>query len=196
MLLVHRPRFTRGPSIETPVHAPVITTERLTLRPHTIADARRWYEIQSSSAVREFTSWPDRDELGSRRHLKDRTHHTVLRQADDFLALAVDREGELIGDVSLHLRSVSPLTRFVEISWILHPKFRGQGLATEAADAILRLAYEQVRARWVVAMIHPGNEASLALARRLAFRPIESTPGSVMLIATNPALAEQHAKRA
>lgn len=196
MSFVHRPRFTRGPSIENPVHSPVITTERLTLRPHTIADAGRWFEIQSSSAVREFTSWPDRDELASRRHLKDRTRHIALRQADDFLALAIDREGELVGDVSLHLRSVSPLTRFAEISWILHSKYRGQGFATEAAEAMLELAYEQVRARWVVAMVHPDNEASLALARRLAFRSIDTSPEAVMLIATNRVAAARQAQRA
>lgn len=163
--------------------APTIVTDRLTLRPHLIEDATRWYEIQSSPDVRKFTSWPQRNRVESYAHLVHRTKHVTLRQANDFLALGIERDGVLIGDVSLHLRSVSLSSRTAEISWILHPDSYGHGYAREAAEAMMEFAFTEVNIQWLVAVIDESNIASIALAERLGFRPMSRDGAEVSFVA-------------
>ena len=92
----------------------------------------------------------------------------VSRETSSFLA--IEHEGHVIGDVSLHLRSLAPATRSVEIGWLLHSDFTGHGLATEAAEAILDVAFEQAGACLVTAVVRTGNDSSSKLALRLGFR--------------------------
>jgi len=171
---VRRPRVLRGPRTETPFDAPRLSTPRLTLRAYRTSDADDWFALQSEPSVTEFLPWPERDRQSSARHLRDRTRHTRLWQADDFLALALEHEGRVIGDVSLHLRSVSAATRSVEIGWVLHPSFSGSGFATEAASRVLRFAFEEVGARHVTVVTDARNTRSVALARRLGFEEQQS----------------------
>jgi len=183
MKLSLRPRFVRGPSMDRAVNAPTLVTDRLTLRPHRIEDAARWYEIQSSPDVHKFTSWPERSRSESSAHLLHRTKHVKLLQANDFLALAIERDGHLIGDVSLHLRSVSLSSRTAEISWILHPDAYGQGYAREAAEAMMEFAFNEANIQWLVAVINETNEASIALAKRLGFRAMSRDGDELSFVA-------------
>jgi len=167
---VRRPRILRGARTEVPFDARRLRTPRLTLRAYRMGDADDWFALQSEPSVIEFLPWPERDRRSSARHLRDRTRHTRLWQADDFLALALEHEGRVIGDVSLHLRSVPATTRSVEIGWVLHPSFSGAGFATEAASRVLQFAFDEVRARRITAVTDARNTRSVALARRLGFR--------------------------
>ncbi|MFB2586259.1 GNAT family N-acetyltransferase [Herbiconiux liukaitaii] len=183
---VRRPRVLRGPRTEMPFDAPTLSTEQLELRPHRIDDAEDWYDLQSDPSVTQFLPWPERDRRASRRHLRDRTKHTRLWQADDFLALAVVREGRVIGDVSLHLRSVDADSRDVEIGWVMHPAHSGHGFATEAAAALLRFAFDTVGAQTVTAVTDARNTRSVALAKRLGFAEVQrgkhGSPESVLVL--------------
>ncbi|TQO19469.1 RimJ/RimL family protein N-acetyltransferase [Rhodoglobus vestalii] len=180
-----RPRFLRGSSLKHTVQAPTLHTERLVLRPHRIADAARWYEIQSSPDVLAYTSWPERDAAQSRIHLKERTRHVVLKQANDFLALAIEHDGQLIGDVGLHLRSIVSTSRTAEISWILHPEHYGHGFAAEATSAMMNFAFEQVQIQFLVAVIEAPNAASIVLAERLGFQKMAHDGDSLGFVAGN-----------
>lgn len=178
---IHRPRFMRGARIERAVVARVIRTDRLVLRPHRRADAAAWFALQSDRAVTQYLDWPERTKAQSRRHLRDRTRHTRLLQTNDFLALAVEYEGRLIGDVSLHLRDVASDERSAEIGWVVSPDVAGKGLATEAARALLDVAFDQLGARWVSAVMDVRNDRSIALARRLGFLPVGHFKGDLVM---------------
>jgi len=171
-LVPQRPRFLRGPRIPDGVRSPVIVTERLRLRPHRLADARAWYELQSDPAVVEHLSWPLRTRAESFVHLFHRTHHTRLEQRDDFLALAVLLDDRLIGDASLHLRTLDPGARRLEVGWVIGPRWQGKGYAAEAGLAMLGLAFRDLSASVAEAHMTPGNTASKALAERLGFEEI------------------------
>ncbi len=183
---VRRPRVLRGARTEVPFDAPLIRTDRLTLRAYRPDDVDDWYALQSEPSVTEFLPWPERDRRSSARHLRDRTRHTRLWQADDFLALAIEHDGRVIGDISLHLRSVSAATRSVEIGWVMHPQFGGAGYATEAASRVLRFAFDVVGAQRVTAVTDARNLRSVALAKRLGFRELQAArrgaPESVFLL--------------
>lgn len=193
-----RPRLLRGPRIEKPVDARAIHTGRLVLRRHRVSDADAWYRIQSTPEVVEHLPWPVRDRAASRQHLVHRTGHNRLWQSGDFLALAVERDGELIGDVSLHLRQVRTSERSAEIGWVLDPAASGHGYATEAAEAMLDLAFTEVGASMVTAVIEPENTRSISLAERLGFLRTSAPrrSSSISFAITPPLLAARRAERA
>lgn len=195
---VSRPRFLRGPRIESPVDAHEISTDRLVLRRHHLDDAEAWFRIQSTPEVVEHLPWPVRDRAASREHLRHRVGHSRLWQSGDFLALAVEHDGRLVGDVSLHLREVLPMERSVEIGWVLDPAVGGRGLASEASAAMIDLAFDEVGAKTVTAVIEPENTRSIALAERLGFlRATAPRRSSSITFAITPALhAARRAERA
>jgi RimJ/RimL family protein N-acetyltransferase len=184
-LLPRRPRFMRGPRIDDPVQSPVIRTERLLLRPHRMADADTWYAWQSDPAVIEHLSWPMRSRAESWIHLMHRTRHTRLEQLNDFLALGIEYEGRLVGDVSLHLRSLEPETRRLEIGWLVGPEWQGRGFAREAAEGMLGLAFDRMHAASVEAVMTKGNRASLLLATRLGFEEVGERDGERLTVLTS-----------
>ena len=169
----------------------MIRTERLLLRPHRLRDAGEWFAIQSDPAVVEHLPWPLRTRTQSFVHLVHRTRHTRLERKDDFLALAVEREGTLIGDVSLHLRDCAPETRYVEVGWVMSTGSQGHGYAREAAEAMLALSFDRLRARRAIARIAHANSQSFRLAERLGFSGAAEIDGLVQLELT----AEEYRRR-
>ena len=187
----HRPRWMRGRPIADPVRSPTLVTSRLVLRPHRIEDADAWYALTSDPDVVEHLAWPLRTRSQSLQHLRDRTRHIRLERRNDFLALAVVRDGEVIGDVSLHLRVTAPETRALEIGWVFNPAWQGHGYAGEAAGAMLDLAFDRLAAVRVFARMDPRNEASLHLAERLGFTELSPVGGMRRMVLT----AEAHRRR-
>ena len=59
----------------------------------------------------------------------------------------------------------------VEVGWHLHPDSWGHGYATEAARAVVAQGFEAGLPE-VYAVVLPGNEASLAVCRRLGMTPL------------------------
>ena len=191
---IHRPRVLRGPRIDTPLRDAHLSTSRLVLRPYRLDDAADWYRLQRVQEINHFLHWPERSREESLQHLRDRTRHTTLQQADDFLALAVVRDGRVIGDVSLRLKVVPADSRTLEVAWILHPDHAGHGYATEAASAALDLAFDRLHARWTTAHIDNSNFKSIAVAERLGMHGIP-VDDEITAYFSSPALRSAGARR-
>jgi RimJ/RimL family protein N-acetyltransferase len=61
----------------------------------------------------------------------------------------------------------------VDMGWGVEPTYRGRGLATEAAEAVLAWLLVQPGVRRVTARIQPENLPSIRVARRLGLRPTD-----------------------
>jgi RimJ/RimL family protein N-acetyltransferase len=55
----------------------------------------------------------------------------------------------------------------VEVGWRLHPDVWGRGYATEAGREALRAGFEELGLKEIVAFVHPDNDRSAAVTRRL-----------------------------
>jgi [ribosomal protein S5]-alanine N-acetyltransferase len=55
----------------------------------------------------------------------------------------------------------------VEVAYLLDKAYWGQGLATEAARAIVRYAFEQLKLSRLICLIDPDNEASRRVAQKI-----------------------------
>lgn len=81
-------------------------------------------------------------------------------------AMREKASGEIVGAACLqHLANQdgAPL----EIGWRLNANHHGKGFATEAAQAIIKFAVEQVGVKYLVAVADPENAASQKVMQRL-----------------------------
>jgi RimJ/RimL family protein N-acetyltransferase len=74
----------------------------------------------------------------------------------------------IIGDLVLFWRSREH--RAGEIGWVIAPAQSGRGYTTEAARALLGLAFRDMGLHRVTARVDARNEASARLCRRLGMR--------------------------
>ena len=74
----------------------------------------------------------------------------------------------VVGDVALW--STDDAQRLAEIGWAFHPEVAGRGLATEAAAAVLDIAFDTYGLHRVAAQLDPRNVASARLCERLGMQ--------------------------
>jgi RimJ/RimL family protein N-acetyltransferase len=83
---------------------------------------------------------------------------------------------------TIHLKGPPRATGTVDLGWEVEAADRRQGLATEAARAVLGWALGQPRVRRVTARIREENAPSIGVARRLGMRrTIERYPKQGMI---------------
>jgi RimJ/RimL family protein N-acetyltransferase len=159
------------PDVRLPyVFADPLRTERLVLRTMTADDVDDIHDYHSRADVCRYLMFEPRtrDEVAEK--VAKFSAARELNGDGDFWQLAIERAGDsgrVIGDVYFAIKSVANATG--EIGWILNPDFAGQGYMTEAASAVLEIAFGLGLHR-VRAELDPRNTASVALCRRLGMR--------------------------
>jgi RimJ/RimL family protein N-acetyltransferase len=164
---------TRGGLLALPFQTREIATERLRLRPLTKGDLEHRSEnYQKRSDVVRYLRWEVRDHDEPAKNLEKRIALERLSGDGDGLIFAVELcaadgsdEHRVIGDISLFVKSSRDAQ--VEIGWVFHPAVHGRGYATEAATALLDIAFHELGAHRVYAELDAGNEASARLCEIL-----------------------------
>ena len=158
-----------GPPLELRPTYPV-RTSRLLLRPLTEADTDALLEYRSLPEVCRYVPFVPMDRAAVAQRLAGawaRTEITAEGQGV-ILGMEVAETGRLVGDVNLYLHSREH--RAAEVGWVLSPHHSGRGYATEAAHAILHLAFDDLKVHRVTARVDARNLASGRLAQRLGMR--------------------------
>jgi ribosomal-protein-alanine N-acetyltransferase len=140
---------------------PTLETARLRL---TALTERHFDDYAAMLADPESTRW-----VGDGQPL-DRTNAWQLRGCGMW-ALERKDTGEFIGRAGLMYPDGWP---DLELGWMLKPEHRHQGYATEAGNAVLEFAWNQLHARRVISLVRIGNEASDRVAERLGGEHIEN----------------------
>jgi ribosomal-protein-alanine N-acetyltransferase len=74
--------------------------------------------------------------------------------------------GEFIGRCGLLPWTIEQRPE-VEVAYLLAKTYWGQGLGTEAAQAILHYGFQQLHLSRLICLIDPGNQASSKVARKI-----------------------------
>jgi RimJ/RimL family protein N-acetyltransferase len=147
-----------------------VRTDRLVLRAMTDDDVDHIHAYQSRADVCRYLPFEPRtrDEVAEK--VAKYSAALALTGEGDFWQLAIERATEpgLIGDLYFAIKSTANAT--AEIGWTIHPDFAGNGYMTEAAGALLGIAFGTLGVHRVYAQLDPRNDASIALCRRLGMR--------------------------
>jgi RimJ/RimL family protein N-acetyltransferase len=147
-----------------------LRTARLTIRAVTTADADGLHAYQSRQDVCRYLPYTPRSRAEVVGKIAQWSTALTLAADDDYWILAVERTGApgVIGDLYFAVKSTASAGG--EIGWVLHPDHSGHGYMTEAAGALLDLAFAQLALHRVRAVLDPRNTPSAALCRRLGMR--------------------------
>ena len=144
-----------------------VRTQRLVLRRLEDGDVARIFAYRSRPDVAEW--------IGG---LATDVDSLVERFGEGETAVIVEHEGQLIGDLMVKVqdaygqREVAEHAEATEaeLGWVFDPAHHGQGLATEAIRALLRICFEELGLRRVVALCFTANEPSWRVMERLGMR--------------------------
>lgn len=81
---------------------------------------------------------------------------------------------EIIGFAGLITQEIDGEKK-IELAYRILPKYWGQGLASEAVQAIFKSAFEEFKLKELVSIIDPANTRSLRLAERAGMRFLKKT---------------------
>lgn len=143
-----------------------VSTARLALRPLRQDDADALLEVYTHPLVEAWIG------PHSRERVSEEIGFQVAGQAErGYSVWAVERRGDgrFLGDCGLQpLEHRGPE---VELGYDLHPDAWGQGLATEAATAVVQAAFGTLGLERLMAVVKPANAASRRVLEKAGLRP-------------------------
>ena len=153
------------PKAESSSDLPTILTERLLLRARTLADTDACLEMDRGPSVVQFIDGPWSDPVEHRAFIEARTCGPYPAGLGYWVSVQRSAPRVFTGWTMLTPSQSNP--HQVEIGWRVRREFWGQGFATEAADAILAYAFEDLALASVHAEIVPANVASIQVAEKI-----------------------------
>jgi|SRR5215213_673320 len=146
-----------------------VRTARLSLRPATPVDVETTWRFRR---LPEVTQW-----LTAAGDLED-YRARFLDPGRLVTTLVIEHEGTVVGDLMLRVEDawaqdeVADQARGVqaELGWTLDPAYRGRGLASEAVRELLRISFEELGLRRVIAQCFADNIASWRIMERVGMR--------------------------
>ena len=152
-----------------------VRTERLSLRPATSDDVESTWPHRGHP---EANRWITRAPLSLEQHRREFGTEESLAKT-----ILIELDGEVIGDLMCQIEDawgqaeVRERTVGVqaELGWVLHPDHAGRGYATEAVRELMRICFEDLGLRRVVALCFADNVSSWHLMERLGMRREQHT---------------------
>ncbi len=146
---------------------PELQTDRLLLRRMLESDTQQVFELRSDPQIMRYIPRPlaqDPDEaLGHIRMINEKI------ESGEGINWAITRKGDptLLGIIG-HYR-IRPEHYRAEIGYMLHAAYQGQGIVSEAINAVVRYGFEQMKLHSIEAIIDPRNGASAAVLKKNGF---------------------------
>ena len=147
-----------------------VRTARLELRPASHGDLEASWSYRKLDAV---SRWLTRSPQSFTEHAEHYGDPRSLAKT-----VVVEHRGRVVGDLMIDIGDgwsqdeVAERARGVQadLGWVFHPDATGRGLATEAVRAVLRICFEHLGLRRVVAECFAANESSWRLMERVGMR--------------------------
>ena len=143
-----------------------IQTKRLEIRPFTEQDLDAFAEIVKDPEVMRFSISGTLSRDGAREYLQKRILDHYAKYGYGLWALIDREERGLVGFAGLITQMIEG-EQMVELGYRLDTKRWGQGLATEAGQAICRYAFGTLKFSRIISVIEPNNDRSVRVAERL-----------------------------
>ncbi len=148
---------------------PVLRTPQLVLRPFCYSDMEAYLGFFTSSAVQQYLGglkWP-RNEREQRQWVDNINGRCLKNKLVFTWCVEEAASGAVVGRIDLGgfvRRSMA------DLAYYFAPELWGQGLATEAAAAVVRFGLEELGLHRIQATVRPENPASVRVLEKSGFQ--------------------------
>ncbi len=152
----------------------VLHTNRLTLRPWKQSDLDDFYEYAHTDGVGQMAGWlPHQSKEETQKIL-----NLFIQQKKTF---ALELEGKVIGSLGIECYDEEQYPELElysgrEIGYVIAKPFWGQGLATEAAQAVIDYLFHVQKLDFIIAGRFERNTRSARVIEKCGFRYIRTIP--------------------
>lgn len=145
-----------------------IKTDRLVMKPYTEDDEESMIALLTNETIKETFMIPDfetkEDEIAMFRKLLTYSH------SEEHFERGIYYNDKLIG----FLNDVEMSDSVIELGYVIHPDYHGQGYATEALQAVIKELFD-CGYQEIVAGAFEENLASIRVMKKCGMLPIEKT---------------------
>lgn len=142
----------------------LLTTERLLIRKMELRDIDEIFDYRNDERCYKFQSYTSRTkkELES---LIDISQNSILRKNSiNQFAICLKETDQIVGEIYVNIGKDN-----VAIGYTVSYKHFRKGYAYEALDKLVLLLHNLYPEYEIIALVHPGNEASNKLLEKLEF---------------------------
>ena len=147
---------------------PKLETERLLFRAIKRSDLEDIYEYSSNPSTSKYLLWTPHKSIAETREFIEIVISKYKSGDYNDWAIVHKKTGKMIGTCGF--TRIDEENNLVEIGYVLNPDFWGMGLATEAVEKVLEFAFEVMRVNRVEAKFVFGNDASLAVMKKVGMK--------------------------
>jgi ribosomal-protein-alanine N-acetyltransferase len=147
---------------------PELQTERLILRRLRVGDAADMYDYARQTEVTRYLRWSPHPDIC---HTQDYLRYIATRYATGSFydwALIYKANNRMIGTCGF--TDFDCPNDSAEIGYVIHPDYRGMGLAPEAVRAVLAFGFDKLLLHRIEARFIEGNTASLRVMEKVGMR--------------------------
>lgn len=154
---------------ELDLSAVTLETARLILRPWRQEDLADFYAYASVPGVGENAGWPHHADVQTSQRIL-----SMFMEEKNVLAVQHKADGRVIGSFGLHPSWANGHPQYAalrqkEIGYVLSKAYWGQGLMTEAAQAVIRWLFEEVGLEAVTVGHFTENDRSRRVIEKCGF---------------------------
>ena len=146
---------------------PELDTRRLILRQITQEDDKSLLEVLSDEAVCEYLTHNAVDDIENIKRLIAGMRRFFDEKQRIRWGIAQKQDNSIIGHCGFF--DIDKYNCCAEISYCLKSGLWGQGIMTEALDAMLKFGFEDYGLNRIAARVMKGNDASIGVLRKLGF---------------------------
>ena len=144
----------------------ILETERLFLRALTMGDLDDLFTLYHSPDVRKYYSEGIPSYEETKQELEWMINTCYAKYGFGMWATIHKTTGKFIGRCGLTPMDIEGHEE-IEVGYMLAKEYWGQGLATEAAKAILEYGFDQMGLARLICVVNPDNQASSKVALKI-----------------------------
>ena len=152
---------------------PILTTERLTLRPPLPDDQNAVLALRSDPEVNKYLDRQPSKTPEEALHFINQVNENMQQNHSLYWVITLTMPQTVVGTICLF--GFSDEKSSCEIGYELMPKFQGQGIMREAAQAVIDYVFRTLKIKNILASTHRNNPNSSKLLTNLRFVKLTET---------------------
>jgi len=147
----------------------IIKTKDFTLRHVKLSDAKVLFEIEvDSENIKNMMAHADNIERVKDSIKEKIKEYNKSKPSEEFFIIEMP-EGPA-GYISIHGLNKPFLEHKAEVSYAIHPSFRGKGIATKALKLVTNYAFKKYNLKRIEALCRTFNKASARVLEKTGFK--------------------------